>query len=241
MQIKKSLIFLIFFSAFTHILFAESISAKLQRADSLFSQKKYTEAAKIYEDDIFATGQYTPQMLLKMAYVKEALREKAHALYYLSLFEQASTNDEVRTKLEKTAAEHSLSGYSSSFDDLIVARVRTYEGFIAGFFFLIFGLWLLLILNKIRKNEPFTGKSIAYAVTLVMAALLLQSLPPSGKAVILKDNTVLYTSPSAGSKVVTTLEAGHRLQVIGQHGIHTKVIRQDEECFILTNRLGLIP
>ena len=66
---------------------------RLKTADSLFITKKYTQSLDHYEQ-ILKQGQYTPAMLLKMAYVHEGLNEIGSAMYYLNLYHIA-TNDKM--------------------------------------------------------------------------------------------------------------------------------------------------
>ena len=66
---KSTLKYLTILFLFAFNSFAESPKQHLASADSLYGKKKYSEAFAVYKK-LFDSGLYTPQMLLKMAYVK---------------------------------------------------------------------------------------------------------------------------------------------------------------------------
>src|SRR5688572_27345504 len=81
----------------TFFSFSQTSSFRLKTADSLFQSRQYIQSFEHYEQ-ILKQNQYTPAMLLKMAYVQEGLKHNGLALYYLNLY-YLTTRD--KTALEK--------------------------------------------------------------------------------------------------------------------------------------------
>src|SRR5690349_2721164 len=85
----------------------------LQRADSLFQQKRYTQSFEIY-NTLFQSHRYSPAMLLKMAYVQEGLNRISQSAYYLNLYYLATQDESALTKLGELADKYRLEGYEPS-------------------------------------------------------------------------------------------------------------------------------
>jgi hypothetical protein len=86
---------------------------KIKHADSLYRAKQYTQSYTIYQS-LLAQNQYSPAMLLKMAYIQEGLGHQGLCLYYLNLYQNASDDHQATTKMEELANKHRLEGYQSS-------------------------------------------------------------------------------------------------------------------------------
>src|SRR5688572_10488658 len=80
--------------------FGQVSSYRLRQADSLFLAKRYTQSMELYRS-IFAQNEYTPAMLLKMAYIEDGLNQTGQALYYLDLYYHATRNKSVLEKMEE--------------------------------------------------------------------------------------------------------------------------------------------
>ena len=94
---------------------AQSHTAELKKADSLFQAKQYTQSFELYTS-VLKEKQYSPAMLLKMAYIQEGLGHTSMSLYYLHLYYLASHDDQALTKMEEIASKNGLEGYQSSWD-----------------------------------------------------------------------------------------------------------------------------
>src|SRR5687768_6280917 len=79
---------------------AQTSQYRLTVADSLFQLKRYTQSLGHYEE-ILGQRQYTPAMLLKMAYVQEGLNHIGPAMYYLNLYYIATNDKSVLTKMDE--------------------------------------------------------------------------------------------------------------------------------------------
>src|SRR3954471_13835099 len=89
---------------------AQQFSHRLAVADSLFSTKQYTQSLEQYKT-VLDQRQYTPAMLLKMAYIQEGLSNIGPSMYYLNLYFLSSNDKSALKKMEDMATKYNLKGY----------------------------------------------------------------------------------------------------------------------------------
>ena len=82
--------------------FGSGSEQQLIHADSLFEANKYTESFEVY-NTVLEQGDYTPGMLLKMAFIKEGLGDVSGAMYFLNQYYNLTSNKKVLAKLEEIA------------------------------------------------------------------------------------------------------------------------------------------
>src|SRR5436190_19381321 len=85
-------------------------SPLLPKGDSLFSAKQYTQAFEHYQT-LHASGRYSPNMFLRMAYIQEGLGHLGESMYYLNLYFLASDDTQALNKMEELAEKNNLEGY----------------------------------------------------------------------------------------------------------------------------------
>src|SRR6188768_2506509 len=90
--------------------FGQISTHRLRLADSLFLAKRYTQSMELYRS-VFAQHEYSPAMLLRMAYIEEGLNQTGQALYYLNLYYEATRDKAVLEKMEEVATKYNLEGY----------------------------------------------------------------------------------------------------------------------------------
>jgi tetratricopeptide (TPR) repeat protein len=101
-------------------------SFRLGQADSLFQKKQYTQSLEHYQA-ILAKGEYTPSMLLKMAYIEEGLGRVGQALYYLDRYYLATNDKLVVDKMEELSTKYNLKGYENSDATLVLSFYHDYR------------------------------------------------------------------------------------------------------------------
>ena len=94
---------------------AASAEDILKKGDSLYSGRKYTQAFEVYQS-LHAGGQYSPTMLLKMAYIQEGLGHLGESMYYLNLYFLATDDAQALKKMEELAQKNNLEGYETDED-----------------------------------------------------------------------------------------------------------------------------
>jgi hypothetical protein len=103
-----------------------SVEEKLPLADSLFNNKKYTEAYAIY-NDLLDEGRASSSMLLKMAFIREGLGDYSGALYHLNLNYLKTSSKRVLLKMEDLAKKHNLVGYEYTDYDYFLSFYYKYQ------------------------------------------------------------------------------------------------------------------
>src|SRR5690606_38048067 len=112
--------------------------------------KKYTQSLEHYHRLFTEEGVYTPQMLLKMAYIHEGLGDYSQALFYLNNYYVKTSDETALRKMEALAEKHKLSGYQFTDTDLFLSYYNKYVSEIT-FAALAFCLLLLAFIFYQRK------------------------------------------------------------------------------------------
>lgn len=203
-------------------LHAQTPADRLHVADSLFHAGRYTQALASY-DSLLAGDQYTPSMLMKMAYINEALGEVAETQYFLSLYFNATNDASALEKMEELAASNGLEGYATTEWDRLLLTYRIYKTpalALAFALLLINGVWLWRSKGRAsRPWAPFSGVVVAALITLV----LIKWSAPSPASIIVHPDTYLMSGPSPGSNVVEVVDGGHKVTVLGKKDVWLKV------------------
>lgn len=209
----------------------------LQRADSLFQQKRYTQSFEIYTT-IFESHRYTPAMLLKMAYVQEGLNHISQSAYYLNLYYLASRDEAALDKLGELAEKYRLEGYERSQTDRILSLYAEYSVQIS-----MALAAMLILLVFICGVQRFQFADRAYAVWGCLVALCIIFLVHlnfnewKSQAIIVNNNSYLMNYPSAGASVVSIVRDGHKVQVLGKEDVWLKVKWGEGVAYIKENNL----
>ncbi|MFM7858641.1 MAG: hypothetical protein ACKO96_43655 [Flammeovirgaceae bacterium] len=215
---------------------AQSLSQKLQQGDSLFRAKQYTQAFSMYQS-VLSGKNYTPSMLLKMAYIQEGLGHVGSCLYYLNLYHLASGDEQASTKMEELAQKFQLEGYQLSqqktAQEWLLRHLSSFS------FLLVGGSFFLLGLAFARKNKrkihlPFSITSCI----MVVFAIWINNLNTTSIVIVSHPHTYVLDAPSAGGAVLEILKEGHRMEAKGTKDVWKKVIWRGKEVYIKNNHLN---
>jgi len=216
--------------------FGQISGYRLQQADSLFNAKRYTQSLEHYRS-IFEKDQVTPAMLLKMAYIEEGLHQTGQALYYLNLYYDLTRDNEVLEKMEELATKFNLAGYEQNDKTRILSFYHDYYDRITlgliGVALLVLAIALVL---KWRKAKPL-APVIVLQLFLVMLLLHLNVGEETPVGIVSAQQTYLMDGPSAGASVISVIDAGHRVKIIGHNDVWVKILWEDEPVFIKENSL----
>lgn len=218
---------------------AQTNELQLQLGDSLFAAKNYTEAFKSYEQ-LLNEKVYSPQMLLKMAYVKEALGDHTRALYFLNLYYHFQPDTETLNKIRALADTHELSGYSIDDYEYLVSVFHRYYNQIAFAGILIGLLGVSLLFWQKKRGGEILTPAVFVGFYLLLFTIGINYGFPLEKGIVLNEQVFVMSSPSAGSDKLTTLEAGHRVKVLDKQDIWYKVEWNNREAYIRESNLLVI-
>lgn len=216
---------------------AQVSSFRLQEADSLFENKRYTQAFEQYQA-ILDNKEYSPAMLLKMAYIQEGLNQPGNALYYLNLYHLISNDKAVIQKMEELAQKHNLDGYKSTDLDRVLLIYKDYRGQIT----LGLGAIMIFVLSlsfyfKIRKKEPIVGLFITASIIAIAFFAHLNFGDRLDTGIIMQPNTYIMSGPSAGATVISVVDEGHRVEVVGKKDVWLKIIWNGTPAYIKEDHL----
>lgn len=207
---------------------AQISSFRLQTADSLFQAKRYTQSLEHY-DEILSQHQYTPAMLLKMAYIHEGLNQMGSAIYYLNLYALATNDESVQPKIDEIAKKYDLEGYQTTDAD------RFWSFYLDSHLWLSLALAALIVLflslmyhTRTRLHKRPVGSAIAVAALAILLFVHQQYGTIRARAIIASTTTYLMDGPSAGASVVDIVGDGHRVEILGKKDVWLK-IRWDED------------
>ncbi|MEM6297526.1 MAG: SH3 domain-containing protein [Bacteroidota bacterium] len=209
-------------------------------ADSLFQTGKYTDAFTIYEKLVHEEEVFSPQMLLKMAYVKEGIKEYPAALYYLNLYYRYSPQLEVLEKMERIAEEQVYEGYQYGDQQYFETLRGQYREILTLGFVVVAFLWLAFLVFQKVKQKPILGGSIGLLVWLVVALLWVNLSLQSRLGILQKDQAYLMDSPSAGGKPLGVLDAGHRLPILDKEDIWYKIEWEGQTGYIREHNVWVV-
>lgn len=222
--------------------YSQKLTGSLNLADSLYQKKEYLKSLSIYRK-ILETGQeYSPQMLLKMAYMEEALHHYEQSMYYLNLYYNLHPNRAVLRKMEEVAQAQGLIGYVYSDADFFRTQFRKYYMKILEFMLIIA---VAVVTVMVLKREKGFFRQPAFQITfLVYLAFLLyyiNFLTFRQQGITQSTQAAIMSRPAAGSQWLATLSRGNRLTITGTNDIWYEVKWQGKRAFIRRQNLRLLP
>jgi hypothetical protein len=209
----------------------QSNQQKIKRADSLYRAKQYTQSYAIYQS-MLVQNQYSPAMLLKMAYIQEGLGHVGLCLYYLNLYQHASDDPQTATKMEELASKYRLEGYQSSNSSRFFHFFyKNNPRIIVGLSIFTFFLFAITIYQKRKGSNIVVVTLLVVFFSSLLFAVANWGSKPS-LAIISSSSTYLMSGPSAGASVVAILEEGHRVAIVGKKDVWLKIKWHDKDSFI---------
>ncbi len=212
-----------------------SQASDIQHADSLFVQKKYTQAFNIYDSLYNKEGYQSEQMLLKMAFIKEGLNDYTNAIYYLNQYYELTYEDKTLDKISELAEAHKLKGYK--YDDVrfFESVFNQYKSEIMWTVLVLAMLITLISLLKYFRNKKVSFSSVIFVVLLSIAGYLINLLPDFRENGIITEKALIYSLPSSGSEVLETAEKGRRVKILDEIGVWKVISYNDKEAYIKSN------
>lgn len=203
-----------------------------QRADSLFAANQYAKAFTYY-DSLMQSGQTSPAILLRMAYISEGQDRISRALYYLNQYYSLTGDYEVRNKMLRMAEKNELQGYGLSDLDYLRALLLQYRTSLVLTLCLSIFILFGLIVYKKRKLQQRPMLSGMLMVALLGMLFYFNNFDPKGsRGIVWQENTYLMQGPSAGAGLHSILPAGHRLEILGEEDVWLRVRWQDEILYV---------
>lgn len=220
-----------------HNLNAQSSESTLKIADSLFNSQRFTQSFEHYSA-LFKAKQYSPAMLLKMAYIQEGLGNVGNAMYYLNLYFVATNDKAAYEKMEQLADKFNLEGYRSTDGERFLIFYHDHYQYIS------FALAALIILmlssmfytkTKLRQRPIVTG--VFFVVFLLMLFVHTQFGGRVDRGILTHTTTYIMQGPSAGAPVLAVTTGGHRVEVVGKKDVWLKIVWAGQVGFVRDHAL----
>ena len=217
--------------------YAQTSLHRLHLADSLYSKKMYTQSFEHYET-ILKNNEYTPAMLLKMAYIQEGLHHIGQSLYFLNLYYRATHDAAAVRKMEELAEQYNLQGYQTSDSDWLLTQYHQYHTYIS---LVLLSITILLLALVVRLKFRLRKKvQVAFAFFIAALAIFSAHLnfsPTITNGIIANTNTYIMSGPSPGADLVEIVGEGHRLKVTGKSDVWLKVEWNGSTAYIKNNNV----
>lgn len=251
MQTSRLILLILFFSfsiPFAQLAVAQDYFEKVKQADTLFKQKKYTEAFKLFEEVMNGKEEnqgkdryFTYKMLLQMAYIKEGMNDYAAALYFLSVYYAHNPEQKILDKISELASKNKLNGYEPNDVEYLMALYRQNQITLLSFVFALFALFLAYLVYRKIKSKDILYPSIALSFALAIFFLLFNYYGIDIKKGIIKSEKVfLMNAPAAGADLLSTLQKGDCVLITDKTDVWYKVKWKDQEAYIRANNVYLV-
>ena len=230
------ILLLIVVTFFAHGVNAQIFSRQLAYADSLFKVKQYTQSLEIYEE-VLAAKQYSPAMLLKMAFIQEGLGKASKSLYYLNVYYLATGDDQALLKMQELATKNNLQGYENQDSDHFYYLVNKY-GYLISLLLASAALFALAwIYTQKRKGRKPIPAVVAFMIFLVLLAVNVNFPLKDSTVMITRSDTYLMSGPSAGANVIGVVDEGHKLRRLNKKDVWLEVQWFDQPVYVKENRV----
>lgn len=237
MQIYCSII--VAFLVFSTQLSANAEDQILMDADSLFAEKKYTQALQLY-DSLLTMGYTSPQMTLKMAFIHEGLDHIPETMFFLNQYHAQSYDENALNKMEKLAETYNLTGYNVNDESLllnILLKNRILLMQISGFSAL--ALLMLSLILFIRKKPAGPTSSLTLVLTILFM-LFFNSQLLSSKEGVAMQNSFMMRAPSAASGIVRTIPQATKIHILKENNVWCKIAIADTVGYIRRHQVRII-
>ena len=231
-----SIVLLAIFS-FSNRIISKNLS--LNKADSLFNLKIYTEAKLIYDSLYYKENLYSERMLLKMALIEEGLENYEKSIYYLSQYQSINNNESSEIKIQKIANNYDLEGYEKNDFDYLQNILK--ENRIIIIYSLLLLILLIFIINiyRILKSKKAPTLILTfYIISILFLFIININLPKSG--IVYFENTFIMEKPSSGSNLYQIVKKGDKLKIMGEESVWYKIKINKTEKYIRKKNIKII-
>jgi uncharacterized membrane protein SpoIIM required for sporulation len=217
--------------------FSQATSFRLKTADSLFQQKRYTQSFDHYAE-MLKQKQYTPSMLLKMAFIKEGLLQIGQSMYYLNLYFIATHDQTALDKMNELATKYNLEGYETSETDqfFILYHDNHLMVSLALIALMILMLSFMYYTRQRLKRRPVVSFTFLVLIIAASATHLYFGIQDEA-GIVTQPSTYIMRGPSAAAAVVEIIGDGHRVEVIGKKDVWLKIRWEGEVAYVKENTL----
>jgi hypothetical protein len=209
---KITQVFFLFFFVSGQLAYAQNPTAAQRQADRLFNQRHYAASFKIYKNILDQGRQYSPQMLLKMAYIQEYFQDYTATMYYLHLYYDKTPNRAVLKKMEELALRQNYAGYEYSDWEFFQTQFNKRYLDILQVLLMVAVFVLILMIRRRQKHKRFSRAfQVGFLAFLLFIVYFINLLDFGRQGIISRDNVAIMSAPAAGASWIATASAGHKI------------------------------
>lgn len=242
-SLKLSVLFLFLLTLLVQPIYSQVNNPALKSADSLFLQQQYSASFALYQQILEKNQQYSPQMLLKMAYIQEVQQNYTATLYYLHLFYEKRPNRTTLKKMEEIAQRQHYIGYEYSDLEFFRTQLQKYNLFILQLLLMLAVATLTIVYFKYTQKKVLPGLTFQAVYLGYLAFILfyvnLFSFTPKG--IISQNNVAIMAAPAAGSPWLATASEGHRIPIISEQDIWYETEWNGQRAYIRKKNVRELP
>ena len=187
-------------------------------------------------EEMLKQNQFTPSMLLKMAFIKEGLLQIGESMYYLNLYFIATHDEAALDKMKELATKFNLEGYEASETDKLLTNYYNNYNYIsiAVLALLVFAFALTFYTRFRLKRKPVVSFTLVafFGATLFIHLFYGERIQTG---IITNASTYLMAGPSAAANVVEIIKDGHKVEVIGQKDVWLKIKWAGDVAYVKKN------
>ncbi len=234
--IKNLIILGISFFCTAEVTQAQVLGFRLKQADSLFQAKRYVQSLEHYQT-ILEQKQYTPAMLLKMAFIHEGLGHIGSALYCLNLYYLRTHDQTVSDKMEELAKKYNLTGYEYSDRNKIFSLYQQHTMPISFAVAAIATFLMSVILFLKRKKRSVIFPAVVMVIILIGFLIHVNAGRAFSSGIVSHPRTYVMAGPSSGADVIAVIDEGHRFELMGKKDVWLRIKWNGETAFVRENNL----
>jgi hypothetical protein len=215
--LKNRIILILVMSICPAMLYANQ--TLLNRADSLYSQKKFSEAREVYFQ-LYEQGFSSPASLLKMAFVHEGLGQTGQALYFLSAYYRATEDEKAYEKILTLANARGVSGYEVKEWEKLTIWIHNRITIYLPVSIALAVLFMSIMIFNSKRGNP-NAKFAAGFVSLLFIGLGFSTVnlaQPPNKGVVTTD-VHFMSGPSAAANFISLIPEGNQVKLTGENDI----------------------
>ncbi|MDX5419912.1 MAG: SH3 domain-containing protein [Hymenobacteraceae bacterium] len=185
---------------------------------------------------------YSPQMLLKMAYIRESLRDYTGTMYYLHLFYKKQPSRSVLKKMEELGQAHRLSGYE--YNDLQFFKTQFSKHYmrILELMLLVAVVTVTVMFVSWRKGHRFSRVfKLGFTLYLLFILYYINFLNLGDEGIIKNNQVAIMSAPSAGATWLATASQGHKVPITGEQDIWYEIKWKGQKAYVRKHNLLELP
>ncbi|MGL4630921.1 MAG: hypothetical protein ACRCVT_06920 [Leadbetterella sp.] len=213
----------------------------LERADSLFNAKKYSDAAKIYEAEFEKSGTDKMAISLKLAYISEVYGDFAKLQYYLNYRYNLGPSDIIYNKIDEVAIDNKLLGYEKSDANFLILFFKQYYVYVLYFLIAIGLIVLSIFYNKFRKRESIRLRhKFLYGFYLIGLVFLINISYFIDSGVV-KEEAFYRDFPTSGAELKGSILPGNKVNIMGESNDWLRIFWNKHFVYIKKSHVWQLP